>query len=190
MRVIAGSAKGRRLRVPKGLDVRPTSDRVREALFASLGDRIPGASVLDLFAGSGALGIEALSRGASGVVLVERNPRAVAAIAENLNRAGLAGRARVIRDDAARFCQAPGTPFDVILADPPYALRTPAVYALLGDLVAAGGLARDGVAVVERDRRDPTRTAPAPPGLALARVATYGDTILYYLVPSEGELSE
>lgn len=181
MRVIAGSAKGRRLRAPRGLDVRPTSDRVREALFASLGDRIPGASALDLFAGSGALGIEALSRGAVRAVLVERNPRAVAVIAENLDRTGLAGRARVVRDDVARFCRAPGSSFDVVLVDPPYLLATPEVYALLGDLVAAGGLVRNGVVVVERDRRDPTSAALTPPGLALARTATYGDTVLRYL---------
>lgn len=162
--------------------MRPTSDRVREALFASLGDRIPGASVLDLFAGSGALGIEALSRGASGAVLVERDRRAVAAITENLDRTGLAGQVRVIRDDAARFCRAPGAAFDVVLADPPYALPTPAVHALLGDLVAAGGLARDGIVVLERDRRDPTSALLEPPGLALARTGAYGDTVLYYLV--------
>ncbi|MGH8884032.1 MAG: 16S rRNA (guanine(966)-N(2))-methyltransferase RsmD [Egibacteraceae bacterium] len=184
MRVIAGSAKGRRLRAPKGRAVRPTSDRVREALFASLGDHIPGASALDLFAGSGALGIEALSRGALRAVLVERNPRAVAVIAENLARTGLAGRARVVRDDVARFCRAPGSSFDVVLVDPPYLLGTPEVYALLGDLVAAGGLVRNGVVVVERDRRDPTSAAPAPLGLALARTATYGDTVLHYLTTS------
>lgn len=170
--------------------MRPTSDRVREALFASLGDRIPGASVLDLFAGSGALGIEALSRGAGRAVLVERDPRAVAVITENLDRTGLTGRARVVRDDVARFCRTLSTAFDVVLADPPYLLQTPAVSALLGDLVAAGGLVQDGVVVVERHRRDPTSAAPAPPGLALARTATYGDTVLYYLAPSGGELSE
>ncbi|MGH8902913.1 MAG: 16S rRNA (guanine(966)-N(2))-methyltransferase RsmD [Egibacteraceae bacterium] len=181
MRVIAGSAKGRRLRAPRGRAVRPTSDRVREALFSSLGDRIPGASVLDLFAGSGALGIEALSRGAGRAVLVERDPRAVAVIDENLERTGLAGRAQVVRDDAARFCQAPGTAFDVVFADPPYLLQTAAVYALLGDLVAAGGLVRDGAVVVERSRLDPTSRAVVPLGLVLARTATYGDTVLHYL---------
>jgi 16S rRNA (guanine966-N2)-methyltransferase len=183
VRVIGGTARGQRLRVPRGLGVRPTSDRVREALFASLGDCIPGANVLDLFAGSGALGIEALSRGAQAAVLVERNPRALAVIAENLARTGLAGRARVVRDDAARFCRSPGAAFDVVLADPPYALSTAVVSALLGELVAAGGLVRDGVVVVERDRHDLT-SAPAAPGLALARTATYGDTVLYYLVAS------
>jgi 16S rRNA (guanine966-N2)-methyltransferase len=190
VRVIAGSAKGRRLQAPKGLDVRPTSDRVREALFASLGDRIPGASVLDLFAGSGALGIEALSRGAGSAVFVEQNARAVAVIAENLNRTGLAGRARVVRDDVARFCRAPGSSFDVVLADPPYLLATSAVDALLGKLVAAEGLVRDGVVVVERDRRDLTSAGLAPPGLALVRTATYGDTVLYYLAKSGGDLRE
>jgi 16S rRNA (guanine966-N2)-methyltransferase len=184
VRVIAGTAKGRRLRVPKGRLVRPTSDRVREALFASLGDRIPGASVLDLFAGSGALGIEALSRGADIAVLVERDPRALAAISENLDHTGLASRARVVRDDVARFCRAPGTAFHVVLADPPYTFSTPEVYALLDDLLAAGGLVPDGIVVVERDRHDSKSAALSPPGLALARTATYGDTVLHYLVAS------
>jgi 16S rRNA (guanine966-N2)-methyltransferase len=190
VRVIAGTAKGQRLRAAKGRAVRPTSDRVREALFASLGDRIPGASVLDLFAGSGALGIEALSRGAATAVLVERDPRAVSVITKNLDRTGLVDRAKVVRADVARFCRTLSTTFDVVLADPPYTLETPAVSSLLGDLVAAGGLTEGGIVVVERYRRDPTGASPAPLGLAVARTATYGDTVLYYLAASGGELSE
>jgi 16S rRNA (guanine966-N2)-methyltransferase len=180
VRVIAGEAKGRRLVAPKGRDVRPTSDRVREALFASLGDRVPGARVLDLFAGTGALAIEALSRGAARAVLVEHDPRAAAAIAENLRRTGLTGRAVVVRHDAARFCREPGEAFDVVLADPPYAEPTAAVHALLGDLAAAGGLAPGAICVLERDRHDPDPGAPPPAGLALVRSATYGDTVLRY----------
>ena len=198
MRVIAGTAKGRRLIAPRGRDVRPTSDRVREALFASLGERVAGARVLDLFAGTGALGIEALSRGAAEAVLVERDPRAAAAVAENLRRSGLADRARLLRQDAARFCRDPRgfsraargvrgfSPdeygqFDIVLVDPPYAEPTAAVHRLLADLMAAGGLAPGAVCVVERDRHDPDPDAPPPAGLALTRTASYGDTVLVYL---------
>ena len=188
MRVIAGTAKGRRLIAPRGRDVRPTSDRVREALFASLGERVAGARVLDLFAGTGALGIEALSRGAAEAVLVERDPRAAAAVAENLRRSGLADRARLLRQDAARFCRDPrgfsrdaDGQFDIVLVDPPYAEPTAAVHRLLADLMAAGGLAPGAVCVVERDRHDPDPDAPPPAGLALTRTASYGDTVLVYL---------
>ncbi|MGH8907414.1 MAG: 16S rRNA (guanine(966)-N(2))-methyltransferase RsmD [Egibacteraceae bacterium] len=187
MRVIAGSAKGRVLKAPKGRDVRPTSDRVREALFASLGERVEGAVVLDLFAGTGALGIEALSRGAARAVLVERDLKAAAVIAENLERTNLGGRAQLVRMDAARFCRAPGERFDVVLVDPPYAEPTGGISALLGDLQAAGGLAPGAIVVLERDRHDHGALPPLPAGLASRRVATYGDTVLCYLDASGGD---
>ncbi|CAN5464735.1 16S rRNA (guanine(966)-N(2))-methyltransferase RsmD [soil metagenome] len=179
MRVIAGTARGRPLTVPPGRDVRPTSDKVREAMFSSLGDVVAGAHVLDLFAGSGALGIEALSRGARHAVLVERSPRAVAAIRQNLARTGLAERARVVTLDAARFCRRPGGHFGLVLADPPYAEPLATVYALLGMLHDAGALAPGATVVVERHRRD---AGPQPPPfLAPRRERTYGDTLLRYL---------
>jgi 16S rRNA (guanine966-N2)-methyltransferase len=186
MRVIAGSAKGRILKAPKGRNVRPTSDRVREALFASLGERVEGAVVLDLYAGTGALGIEALSRGAARAVLVERDPKMVVVIAENLARTGLGERARLVRGDATRFCQAPGEQFDVVLADPPYAEPATNLYALLGDLQAAKGLAPGAIVVLERDRRG-HESPPPPHGLALRRVAAYGDTVLCYLDATGGD---
>jgi 16S rRNA (guanine966-N2)-methyltransferase len=120
MRVVAGVAGGRRLRAPAGRRVRPTSERVREALFNSLGslDAVVGATVLDLFAGTGALGIEALSRGASTATFVE----AVRAIKDNLAATGLAERARVVHADVFRFLSDPRPePVDVAFADPPYA---------------------------------------------------------------------
>lgn len=131
MRVVAGLAGGRRLRAPAGRTVRPTSERVREALFNSLGslDAVAGATVLDLFAGTGALGIEALSRGAASATFVDADSRAVAAIRENLGVTGLEGRARVVQADVGRFL-ADGPPppdpvtatlYDVAFADPPYA---------------------------------------------------------------------
>lgn len=124
MRVVAGLAGGRRLRAPVGRQVRPTSERVREALFNSLGslDAVAGAVVLDLFAGTGALGIEALSRGAASATFVEADLRAVHSIEENLGATGLGDRARVVHADVLRFLASPPPePVDIAFADPPYA---------------------------------------------------------------------
>lgn len=182
MRVIAGSAKGHRLSTAPGRDVRPTSDRVREALFSILAPEVSDARVCDLFAGSGALGIEALSRGAAHAAFVERAPRAVAAIEDSLARTGLAGRAAVHRVDAARFCQAPsGGPFDLVLVDPPYKEPLDRVYKLLDGLEAAGALAAEAAVVIERDRRDPALDQEPPDWLARQTQRTYGDTVVLIL---------
>ncbi|MBV8385387.1 MAG: 16S rRNA (guanine(966)-N(2))-methyltransferase RsmD [Acidimicrobiia bacterium] len=121
MRVVAGAAKGRRLEAPDGRDIRPTSDRVREAIFSSLEsmDAIRGSSVLDLFCGSGALGIEALSRGAGAATFVDSDPAAVSTVRANLASTGLAN-GEVVRADALRWLD-DGARFDVALIDPPYA---------------------------------------------------------------------
>ncbi len=125
MRVIAGSARGRRLEAPRGRLVRPTADRIKEALFSMLGSRVDlaGAAILDLFAGSGALGIEALSRGAAAVTFVEQEPAARRALTANLERCGLADRALVVGQSArpalARLV-GEGRRFDGVLMDPPY----------------------------------------------------------------------
>src|SRR5712691_9890461 len=103
MRVIAGEAKGRRLVWPKGAATRPATDRIRETLFALLEPLLPGARVLDLFAGAGTLGIEALSRGAARATFVERDPGALVALRANLETTGLAARATVVRSDALAF---------------------------------------------------------------------------------------
>lgn len=182
MRVIAGTARGRRLAAPPGRDTRPTSDRVREALFSSIAADVPGAAVLDLFAGSGALGIEALSRGAAHATFVEQDPRAVVAIRQNLERAGVADVGQVIHTDAARFCRNPvGGRFDLLLCDPPYALDTTAVGDLLAALCDAGGLPVGALVVVERDRRGSDPAAGLPAFLAQERQRSYGDTMLLYL---------
>lgn len=182
MRVIAGTAGGQRLDAPPGRDVRPTADRVREALFASLAEHVPDARVLDLYAGSGALAAEALSRGATAAVLVEHDPRAAAVARANLERTGLAARAQVVRDRAERFCRAPrGGPFDVVLADPPYAVPLATVYELLTALHTRGALSGAVAAVVERDRRDPDLDRDPPAFLARDRVRSYGDTVLLHL---------
>ncbi len=122
-RVIAGEFGGRRLTVPADDRVRPTADRVREAWFSILGVRVEGAAVVDLFAGSGALGIEALSRGARTATFVDLNQRSLAAIRANIAALGLADRTEVVRQDALRFVAGPPTVrFDLALADPPYGL--------------------------------------------------------------------
>lgn len=122
MRIVAGEFGGRRLSRPKDARVRPTADRVREAWMSILADAIPGARVLDLYAGSGALGLEALSRGAASATFVELNPPSLQALTANVAALGVADRATVHRGDALRYVEAlsPGA-FDVALADPPYA---------------------------------------------------------------------
>jgi len=178
VRVIAGSARGRRLVAPSGPGTRPTADRVKEALFSSLGE-LRDAVVLDLYAGSGALAIEALSRGAARAVLVEQDRRALEAIERNLAATGLAGAVEVVRADVARYCREPrGGPFDLVLVDAPYDEPQQALFACLADLAAAGALPEDALVVVERDRR---ADDPDPPGwLARERARSYGDTVLRY----------
>src|SRR4051812_34670940 len=124
MRVVAGSARGRRLRSPAGASTRPTADRVREATFNALSslDAIDGAVVVDLFAGSGALGIEALSRGAEHVTFVDNDPKAIAVVRDNLAVTGLSDRATVVRGDALRQLPMVGA-VDLALLDPPYAFE-------------------------------------------------------------------
>ena len=186
MRVIAGSARGRRLQAPPGRATRPTSDRVREAMFSSLADDVPGALVLDLFAGTGALGIEALSRGAESATFVEREPTVIATLKGNLAGTGLADRAEVVRSEAARFVErAAGRRFDVVLCDPPYDEPLAAVLDLLHGLDAVGALAPASVVAIERTKRDPglaaLEGATLPGLLAVDRQRSYGDTVVVYL---------
>jgi 16S rRNA (guanine966-N2)-methyltransferase len=172
VRVIAGRYGGRRLQAPRGAATRPTSDRVREALFSILGDRVEGARVLDLFAGSGALGIEALSRGAASASFVDSAPAAVAAVRANL--AALDASAEVARDDASRWLRtasAGARQYDLVFLDPPYR-RAPGLGAALSDLLPAV-LAPGALVISESDRRSP---------LELPIHATderrYGDTLI------------
>jgi 16S rRNA (guanine966-N2)-methyltransferase len=123
MRIVAGEYGGRRLVVPKGERVRPTADRVREAWMSILGEALPEARVLDLFAGSGALGLEALSRGAAHVTFVELHPASLRALDHNIAALGVADSVTVHRGDAMRYAERAGeAPFDIILADPPYTI--------------------------------------------------------------------
>ena len=188
MRVIAGSARGRRLKAPPGRGTRPTSDRVREALFSSLRDEVPGAVVLDLFAGTGAVGIEALSRGAAAATFVESDLGVVRVLTENLRTAGVADRAAVQPVRASTFVRAPsGGPFGVVFCDPPYDVAFGAVMELVSVLHTEGALAPVATVVVERDKRDPALAELADPGglLAVDRQRSYGDTVLVYLRTKE-----
>ena len=166
MRVVAGEFKGRRLHTARGTRTRPTADRVREALFSMLGD-VSGASVLDLYAGSGALGIEALSRGAESAVFVERDRAALAALERNLDAIG--ARADVRRQDVARFLARPEGTFDLVFCDPPYDVAPAVGDALSGALPAI--TAETARIVTESDKRNPL-LLPLP--LVVERA--YGDT--------------
>ena len=153
MRIIAGSRKGARILAPKGLDTRPTSDRVREAVFNLVGP-VDGAEVLDLYAGSGAMGLEALSRGAAQVTFVESDRTAAETILRNLDKLRL-DDAIVLREDAARKLAADaagGRRYDLVLVDPPYAMLANALPTLAAHLPAV--LAASGVAIVESGARE------------------------------------
>src|SRR5262245_56928283 len=164
VRVIAGSLKGRRLLAPFWDGLRPTSDKLRETLFNILAPRVAGARVLDGYAGTGALGIEAVSRGAAHVTFVERDRRAQALIAENLARCGIGGGYAIIRASIERALAPPlADSFDIMLLDPPYDDDPTAVLAAAGERLAA-----EGVVVLEHARR---RAAPEMAGrLARTRV--------------------
>ncbi|MFN0092002.1 MAG: 16S rRNA (guanine(966)-N(2))-methyltransferase RsmD [Acidimicrobiales bacterium] len=166
MRVVAGVAKGRRLLAPPGRDVRPTADRVREAMFNSLFSLCPieGATVLDLFAGTGALGIEALSRGAARAVFVEHDRSARSTLQRNLAETGLAPRATVEAGDALAYLAAAPVPFDLAFCDPPYRFDR---WERLLELLASG------IAVLESDRE-----VALGPSWELARRKRYGSTVV------------
>jgi 16S rRNA (guanine966-N2)-methyltransferase len=180
VRIVAGLAKGRRLAAPADA-TRPTSDRAREALFNSLGALLDldGARVLDLFAGTGAVGLEALSRGAAETVFVENDRAALDVLQRNIDAVGLAG-ATVVRRPVAAFLDArpPAGEFDLVFADPPYALADSAMEQLLASLVRGAHLAEAAVVVVERSVRG---ASPAwPTGITPLRDRRYGEGVLWY----------
>lgn len=182
MRVIAGQLKGRRLKPPTWDGVRPTSDKLRETLFNILAPRLPGARVLDGYAGTGAVGIEALSRGAAHVTFVDNDRRAQALVAENLAHCGVAEGYAIIRDSVSRALASlralgTGDAFDIILLDPPYGDHD--VQAMLAVLKVAGELVRPrGVLVLEHAKRHP---APEAAGrLVRTRDVASGDSALAF----------
>lgn len=178
MRVIAGLSKGKKLKVPKGPDIRPITDTIKEALFNTIGPYLEGQTFLDLFAGSGAVGIEALSRLAEKVVFVERNPQAVAVIRENLQSCQLDAKARIIRGDVFRVTVhlAKESPeFDIVYVDPPFRQVTyfSKIMNYLGALVSPQGM------IIIRS----PKSLPMPgegAGLTRVKASVYGDSVLNY----------
>ncbi|MEO5874037.1 MAG: 16S rRNA (guanine(966)-N(2))-methyltransferase RsmD [Streptosporangiaceae bacterium] len=180
-RVIAGAAKGRRLAVPEGKDTRPTSDRAREGLFStvqSLLGSLHGCRVADLYAGSGAVGLEALSRGAAHALLVEAGPRAARVIRDNIASLGLPG-AELSADRVERVLRnGPRERYDFVFMDPPYALPDKEIGAVLEALRDNDWLAGDALVAVERSRRGEPVAWPA--GFEAERERKYGEGIFYY----------
>jgi 16S rRNA (guanine966-N2)-methyltransferase len=179
-RIIAGRFRGRRLQAPAGLATRPTGDRMKETLYNVLGDGVAGGRVLELYAGSGSLGLEALSRGARHVVFVETAPPALAALRANVVALGVEPDVEVVRDDALRYlARVRGAAFDLVLADPPYALAVETA------LVAAGvtAVAPGGTLVLQHARR--WQAPPPPDGWRLLRPRRFGDTVIDFFVREE-----
>ncbi len=178
-----GGARAPHLRAGRSAGIRPTSDRVKDAVFNSLAARVPGARVLDLFAGTGRLGIEALSRGASETVFVERDPRLAALIRSSLAAANLAGSAEVRRANvltAVDALAAEGRTFDLVILDPPYGQGL--VAQTLGRLAASTILPASGLVIAEGHWRDDPGTTG---GLVRVRVARYGETAVWFFVRPE-----
>lgn len=173
MRITGGSYGGRSLLVPKTGDIRPTQDRVREAVFSMLQTVIPGSGVLDLFAGTGAFGLEALSRGAAKVTMVEQNPLHAKIIRKNLEAVG-AGCTVKVQDAYAFVRSYAGEAFDVVFADPPYALGKERGYAELTESLKARGVLKPGGLLVAE--MTAVQKAEELPGWELLRDRTYGKT--------------
>jgi len=184
MRVIAGTARGVSLLAPRDPLTRPITDRVKETLFAILDSRTPAARVLDLYAGSGAVGIEALSRGAEHVTFVERGTLAVSSVRANLDRTHLADRATVVAGDVLSFLDRDGARrHDLAILDPPYEER--AILAPLQRLAAQ--LELGGMVVVKHFWRTPV---PEPRGLVQIRVRRFGETALTFLERRDPDAGE
>jgi 16S rRNA (guanine966-N2)-methyltransferase len=178
MRIIAGLAKGRRLKCPRGQRTRPTSDRVRESIFSILGDRIAGSRILDLYAGTGAMGLEAMSRGAQSAVFIERDPLAVGSLKENILACGFQGRTVVTRSPVVPYLRSAdfGTGFDVVFADPPYGGRE-ATLTLMALAKRAKSL--QGCLIVLEHAREDAVTSPLP-DLQVVENRRYGSTALTF----------
>ncbi|GAA3625958.1 16S rRNA (guanine(966)-N(2))-methyltransferase RsmD [Microlunatus ginsengisoli] len=189
-RIIAGSRRGRRIAVPPGDATRPTTDRVREALFSAIAAwagtadagaeaSLRGLAVADLFAGSGAVGLEAASRGADPVLLVESSARTGAVIARNVTELGLGGQVTARIERVERLVRTrPARTYDVVFVDPPYAFAEAALADILAGVVGSGWVAPDGLVVVERSRRDAGLSWP--PGFEEGWRRDYGETTLIF----------
>jgi 16S rRNA (guanine966-N2)-methyltransferase len=180
-RIIGGAARGRVIRTPPGESTRPTADRVREALFSSLESTygtLHGLSFLDVYAGSGAVGLEAASRGAGRVTAVERDRTVSAIIASNARTLGFEQVEVVTGSAGALGERGPRPAFDIVFLDPPYDVPNETLSATLAGLATAGWLADEATVVVERSRRGPSWTWPVD--FHAVRERRYGDTILWY----------
>ncbi len=175
MRVIAGSAGGLRLQYPRGADIRPTTDRVRESLFAGLGDEVTDQRFCDLYAGAGSVGIEALSRGAASAVFVDSDRRCIEALDRNLRHTHLADRATVIRANLPgcieRVWQNSG-PFDIVFADPPYSVDAAPLMRMAAQLAAG----REVLLILQCD----CRAAAEVGGWRQVRRQEFGETCLLW----------
>ncbi|HET7387210.1 MAG TPA: 16S rRNA (guanine(966)-N(2))-methyltransferase RsmD [Nocardioidaceae bacterium] len=182
-RIIGGTAGGRRIRTPTGEQTRPTSDRVREALFSAVDSAVgslEGLRFLDLYAGSGAVGLEARSRGAGVVTLVERDRRTARLIHDNVGALGLSQVEVVVGGVSATLDVAPRAPYDIVFCDPPYALPEPDVADDLHALAGNDWLDAGTLVVVERSSRSPRPEWPM--GYDVAPPRTYGETVLWFAV--------
>ena len=185
MRIISGTSKGRKLVTPRSQSLRPTSDRVKESIFNILQDDIVGKVVLDLFAGTGNLGIEALSRGAKKTIFVEKGRQALRLIQRNLTKFGLEERSEILPKDANRaigILKQRGESFDLILMDPPY--EKGLIQRTLMKLNSYPIYHKDSILVIEHDRREPLSTVMD--GWNLIRQRRIGDTLISFLTP-QGE---
>ena len=174
MRVIAGSAKGRRLIGPDTRETRPLTDRAREAVFSALAGLVGEAEVLDLYAGSGSIGIEALSRGAGRVVFVEKSREALSALRQNLATLGFEN-VTVVGQDVGEFLRTATGHFDLIFFDPPWAMET---QGLADQMKAADRLSVDGAEIIVHRRRSDPTPAP-PPGWRWLTTRRYGDGVIH-----------
>jgi 16S rRNA (guanine(966)-N(2))-methyltransferase RsmD len=173
MRIVGGEARGRPIRAVKGSGTRPTADRVRQSIFDLLGQRMDGFAVLDLYAGTGALALEALSRGAAKAVLIEKDAKAFAVLSQNAHELGFADRCTLLHEDVGReLPRLRGRQFDLIFSDPPYA--THLAQATLAAIAANDLVAPSARIVLETDRREGAPECPA--GLQIADERSYGDT--------------
>ncbi len=175
MRITGGTSKGRNLKVPAGSKVRPTSDKVKQALFNILGEKVSKSSFLDLFAGAGGIGIEALSRGAERVVFVDDARDSLHVIKKNLELIGFGKRAEIIGAKAEKYLKKASEQFDIVFLDPPYTLEQEPVL----NLIAESGMLRpDSIVIAEHFKKQPS---PKQAGvLMLTREAVYGDTVLAF----------
>ncbi|NLM45622.1 MAG: 16S rRNA (guanine(966)-N(2))-methyltransferase RsmD [Firmicutes bacterium] len=180
MRIIAGAAKGRRLKTRKGTETRPTADMVKESLFNIIGEKMPGARFLDLFAGNGGVGLEALSRGAAFCLFIEKNAQCVKIIKDNLQLCGLNHLAEVRRGELPAALNGIQLQFDIIFLDPPY--HSPALKTTVGKISQLHLLAPEGLLIAEHHMRDNDWFPKTD--WRLVREKRYGETVLAFLVPA------